>query len=117
MTVSAEQGSIADVGSPVLIAPDAVDARGALGWVSEVIVVATALLLLLNAHAMQGWFDELTPGPTIEPLRKPIAAWQGATARAGLDTPRARLHGWWDRTRALRFGHEQPGQQGEGEGQ
>ena len=112
MTISADGGSIADVGSPVLITPDPVDAARPWRWTSTVIAVATALLFVLNAHAIGDWFDELTPGTTTEPLRAPIGDWTERTERAGLDTPRARLHAVWERVRAARFGNEQPGERG-----
>lgn len=112
MTKSADQGSIADVGSPVLVTPDAVDAARPWRWTTGVIATATALLLLFNAHAAGEWFDELTPGPTTEPLRAPITGWTAGTARVGLDAPRARLHAAWGRVKELRFGSEQPGERG-----
>ena len=112
MTTSADGGSIADVGSPVLIAPDPVDAARPWRWTSTVIAVATAVLFVFNAHAIGDWFDELTPSAKTEPLRAPIAGWTERTARAGLDTPRGRLHGAWERVRAARFGNEQPGERG-----
>lgn len=117
MTKSADQGSIADVGSPVLIAPDPVDAVRPWRWTTGVIATATALLLVLNGHSAGDWFDELTPGAITEPLRAPIGGWTGTTARAGLDAPRARLHALWGRARALRFGSEQPGERGAAEGE
>lgn len=112
MTTSADQGSIADVGSPVLITPDPIDAAWPWRWTSTVIAVATALLFVLNAHAIGDWFDELMPSAATEPLRVPINGWTERTARAGLDAPRARLHELWQRVRAARFGDEQPGERG-----
>lgn len=112
MTTSADQGALAEVGSPVLIARDAVDARAPWRWQTAAIATATALLLMFNAHAVLGWVDELTPGPATEWLRRPITGWADATAAAGLDAPRAGMHARWAKVRALRFGDEQPGEQG-----
>ena len=112
MTRSADQGSIAEVGSPVLITPAAIDAERPWRWTTTAILVAAALLLAFNAHSVGEWLDELTPGPTTEPLRAPITGWTGATQRRGLDGPRAALHAGWERVRAARFGDEQPGARG-----
>lgn len=115
MTKGADQGSIAEIGSPVLVTPDPVDARGPWRWMTGVIATATAVLLFFNAHAIGDWFDELTPGPSTEPLRAPITSWTGRTAR--LDAPRAGLHATWERVRAARFGGEEPGERGAAAGQ
>lgn len=112
MTTSADQGSIADVGSPVLIAADAIDALHPLRWTSVAVMVATSLLLVFNADAVRGWFDELTPTALTELLRAPITGWADATKRAGADAPRASLHAAWGGVRAARFGREQPGERG-----
>lgn len=110
MTLSAEHGSMAEVGSPVDLPPDPIDRRQALGWASGVVATASLLLLVLNAHAIGAWFDELTPTPLTARLQGPVAWLTGTTARAGLDGPRAALHGRWEKVRAARFGAEQPGE-------
>ncbi|WP_174292596.1 hypothetical protein [Sphingomonas bacterium] len=112
MTTSADQGSIADVGSPVLIAADPVDDDAAWRWTSVTIAVATVLLVLLNADAVSGWFDDLTPNTVVEQAHAPVAGWADATRRGGLDAPRATLHAAWQKVRAARFGSEQPGERG-----
>ena len=117
MTRSADQGSIADVGSPVLITPNAVDAVRPWRWTTGVIATATAVLLVLNAHSAGDWFEELTPGPMTEPLRGPVLGWAGRTEAAGLDAPRARLHALWGRVRKARFGGEEPGERGAAQGE
>ena len=61
MTTGAEQGEIAEVGSPVLVAPDPVDGARPFAWMSTIIVTATLFLALFNAHAIAAWFDELPP--------------------------------------------------------
>jgi hypothetical protein len=112
MTTGAGQGSIAEVGSPVLLPPDPVDARAPWRWATGVIATATLFLGVLNAHAIGAWFDQLTPGPAIEPLQAPIGYWTGATEARGLDAPRAGMRQGWERVRGARFGKEQPGEQG-----
>lgn len=112
MTTSADQGALAEVGSPVLIATDPVDAQAPWRWQTSVIATATALLLVFNAQAVLGWVDELTPGPATEWLRRPITGWANGTQAAGLDAPRSALHARWAKVRRARFGGEQPGEQG-----
>jgi len=112
MTTGAEQGEIAEVGSPVRIEGDPVDHRHPLRWTSVLIGTATLLLALMNAQAISGWFDELPPNATVEQLRDPVAGWNGMTARVGLDRPRTWLRGRWKAAQAARFGKEQPGEQG-----
>ena len=112
MTTSADQGALAEVGSPVLIATDPIDARAPWRWQTGAIAAATALLLLFNAHAVLGWVDELAPGPATEWLRGPITGWARTTQAAGLDAPRSEMHTRWAKVRQARFGSEQPGEQG-----
>ena len=90
MTVGAEQGEIAAVGSPVLVPHAAIDERHPRRWTSATIVVAAALLALFNAPAIGAWFDDLPPRGATEPLR---ARWKAA--------------------QAARFDNERPGERGE----
>lgn len=112
MTRSAEQGSIAEVGSPVLVAPAPADAARPWRWMTGVIVTATAVLLLGNAPTGDDWLGELAPNRVTQSLRGPVAAWTGTTRAARLDRPHAALHAGWKRVRGLRFGSEQPGEKG-----
>ncbi len=112
MTTGAEQGEIAEVGTPVAVAPAAIDRDRPWRWATGVIAVATLFLALTNAHAVQGWFDERPPGSLTEPLRAPIRRWSALTARAGLDAPRAVLRRRWQAVEAMRFGDERPGEAG-----
>jgi hypothetical protein len=111
MTTGAEQGEIAEVGTPVAVDPAAIDTVRPWRWTTTVIATATLLLALANAHAIQGWFDERPAGSLTEPLRTPIWRWTDLTARAGLDRPRATLRRQWQAA-AMRFGNEQPGEAG-----
>ncbi|WP_242416691.1 hypothetical protein [Sphingomonas panni] len=112
MTTGAEQGEIVEVGSPVQVAPDPVDAVRPWRWMTTIIATATMFLALFNAHAIAAWFDELPPSPYTEPLRAPIAAWAGFTERLGFDAPRAAVRRRWEAAQAARFGAEQPGEDG-----
>ncbi|WP_425230866.1 hypothetical protein [Sphingomonas sp.] len=112
MTTSADQGSLADVGSPVLLQTDAVDAVRPWRWTTVTIAVTTAVLLFANAHSMGEWFDELSPNALTEAFRPAVTGWTGGAARAGFDAPRNRLHDVWTKVRAARFEKEEPGQRG-----
>lgn len=112
MTKSAEQGSIAEVGSPVLIAPAAIDGVRPWRWMTGVIAVASAVLLLGNAPTGDDWLGEFPPNRLTQTLRGPVAGWTAATRRLALDRPHAALHAGWKRVRGLRFGSEQPGEKG-----
>ncbi|MGN5374530.1 hypothetical protein [Sphingomonas hankookensis] len=112
MTTGAEQGEIAEVGSPVLVPADPVDTVAPWRWMTMVIAVATLFLGVFNAHAIAAWFDELPPSRHTEPLRAPIATWAVTTARLGLDAPRAVVRTQWEKAQAARFGTERPGEDG-----
>ena len=112
MTMSADQGAIAEVGSPVLIPPAAVDGEHPWRWMTTAIAVATAVLLVVNARTVDDWAVELAPNRLTVLLRVPTSGWAGMAERTGLDAPRAHLHATWTRVRAARFGKEQPGEQG-----
>ncbi len=113
MTTGAEQGEIAEVGSPVTVPADpAVDGMRPWRWTTGAIVTATALLALGNAEAMTGWLDERTPTAATERLRAPVEGWRNATTTLHLDAVRAAMHRWWDAARAARFGDERPGEPG-----
>ena len=112
MTTSADQGAIAEVGSPVLVTPAPVDAERPWAWMTQVIAVATGLLLVLNARTIDDWAVELAPNRLTVLLRAPTAGWAEAATRTGIDAPRAKLHATWTRVRAARFAKEQPGEQG-----
>ena len=117
MTTSSEHGAIAEVGSPVLIAPDRVDAARPWRWMTTVIAVATLVLLVFNARTIDDWAVELAPNRLTVLLRVPTAGWAGTATSTGIDGPRARLHATWSRVRAARFGKEQPGEQGAAAGE
>ena len=112
MTTGAERGEIAEVGTPVAVAPDPVDTARPWRWTTVTIATATLFLALTNAHAIQGWLDERPPGSITESLRAPIRGWSALTAQAGLDAPRAALRRRWQAAEAMRFGKERPGDAG-----
>ena len=98
--------------SPIVIRPAPVDAVRPWRWTTATITIAALVLAAINAPAIAGWFDELTPGPISEPLRAPIAGWTAGAARLRLDQPRVWLRQRWSAAQDLRFGSEQPGQKG-----
>ena len=110
MTIGAQEGEIAEVGSPVQVEPAPVDREAPRRWASITIAVAAAFLALFNADAVRGWFDELSPTALSEALRAPVTAWSDATAP--LDGARRALRRGWQRAQAARFGAEQPGERG-----
>ncbi|KQM12917.1 hypothetical protein ASE73_13090 [Sphingomonas sp. Leaf24] len=112
MTTGAEQGEIAEVGSPVLVPADPIDTVRPWRWMTGVIATATLLLSVFNAHAIGAWFDELPPSPLTEPLRAPIASWVALTGKLGFDAPRAAVRRRWGAAQAARFGDEQSGEDG-----
>lgn len=112
MTTGAEQGEIAEVGSPVLVPADPIDTVRPWRWMTGVIATAALLLSVFNAHAIGSWFDELPPSPLTEPLRAPIASWVALTGKLGFDAPRAAVRRRWEAAQAARFGDEQPGEDG-----
>lgn len=111
MTIGAEQGEIAEVGSPVHVVPDPVDTTSPWRWTSVSLATTAAFLALFNGNAVRGWFDELSPNAATELLRTPIASWSHATAP--LDTPRRVMRHGWQAAQAARFGSERPGEQGQ----
>ena len=117
MTTSADRGAIAEVGSPVLVAPDPVDEAAPWRWQTGLLAIATAVLLVLNAHSIDDWATELAPNRLTQLLRAPVSGWMQTARANGLDAPRARLHATWGRVRQARFGSEQPGEQGAAAGE
>lgn len=110
MTTGAEQGEIAEVGSPVHVPADPVDARAPLGWATGVVATAAVFLALTNAPTASAWLDGLPQGPLTERLRPAITAWVAATDN--LDGPHRWVAARWQALRGWRFGDEEPGEQG-----
>lgn len=112
MTVGAEQGEIAEIGSPVALPPAPIDRRRPWRWTTTSLAVATLLLALGDGPAMTGWANDLPPGPVAAALREPLAAWADGTARWHLDAPGTWLRQQWLQARKARFGSETPGEAG-----
>ncbi len=112
MTTGAEQGEIAEVGTPVSVPADPVDTHAPWRWTTIVLAVASVLLALTNAPAIVEWLDERPPSVATERLRPAIEGWRALTRSAGLEAPRDTLRGWWKAAQAARFGDEHPGEQG-----
>lgn len=81
----------------------AVDARDARGWAAGTIMMASLLLLLVNAQALNDWAAEQTPSATMVHVTGATEGWLAATQRIGTAGPRRWLHGLWTRAQAMRF--------------
>ncbi|WP_010544089.1 hypothetical protein [Sphingomonas elodea] len=112
MTLGAERGEIAEIGSPVVLPPAAVDRRRPWRWTTTSIVVAALLLALVQGPAMADWADDLPPGPVAAALQPHAHAWADLTTRAHLDAPAAWLRQHWKAAQGARFGAEEPGEAG-----
>ena len=77
-----------------------------LKWTTTVILVASAFLLLFNAHALRAWAYELSPTDTTAKVVGASETWYDWTSRAYLNRPVEGLHHWWRGMMNLRF----PGQ-------
>jgi hypothetical protein len=88
--------------SPVDL-PGEEEAGGGLRWTSIAVAVGALFLLVFNAVTIDDWAKELPPGPAAERLTRATAGWVAVTGRAGLNAPRALVHGAWKQGEALRF--------------
>lgn len=69
-------------------AHDEVAADRTRRWAGRVVLVAAALLLVLNASSLRSWALTLEPSWGAETLRRLTEVWSERTAAAGLDGPR-----------------------------
>jgi hypothetical protein len=83
---------------------DEVEAARAKGWTTRAVLIAAALLALLNAHSLQTWAETLPPDWGGETARALADAWATRTEAAGLDRPRAAMHDAYERKKALGWG-------------
>jgi hypothetical protein len=79
-----------------------------VAWTTAVIAIAAVALLLINAPSVRSWTAQLPPGEAALEARDLADRWAAATARLGLNAPRAALAGAWDRLLAARFGGTPP---------
>ena len=91
--------------SPVDLPPEAEGspARRGLGWTTMVIATAAALLALFNATALQGWAQDLPPGPMSQRIVAAAEGWYRLTDRIGLTAPGKTIRAAYDRVKAARF--------------
>lgn len=114
MTVGAEQGEIAEVGSPVdMPGEPAGDDAATLRWTSVVIATAAAFLAMAGAPSLTAWLDARPPNPLLDPIRPAVGVWDRAMTGLHMDIVRSKVRKGRDTVRALRFAHEQPGEAGE----
>lgn len=79
-----------------------------LKWTTTVIAVATAFLLIFNAHALRGWAYELSPTDTTAKVVSASESWYDLTTKAWLNRPVEALHHWWRGNMNLRFPGQDP---------
>ena len=89
--------------SPVDLPEPSVPLPRPLRWTSLVIVVATLVLALLNAHAVRGWSYQLPPGPVSARIVVAAEDWHDRLDRIGFNRPTEAMRGWWRSARARRF--------------
>jgi hypothetical protein len=65
--------------------------------------MAVALLLLFNAASPRSWTAQLPPGEAALTARRWAEDWWRATARLGLNAPRAAVETAWREALAARF--------------
>ena len=73
----------------------------ALGWTSRTILIATLLMLVFNARALQNWTSTLPPAWGTETLRLVASEWAGRLQDAGFDEPRRRAHAAYETSKTL----------------
>jgi hypothetical protein len=93
--------------SPVdLPAPDVPLPHDGLKWATTIILIASAFLLIFNAHALRAWAYELNPTDTTAKVVSASETWYDLTSKAYVNRPVEGLHHWWRGMMNLRF----PGQ-------
>ncbi|WP_310476939.1 hypothetical protein [Sandarakinorhabdus sp.] len=88
--------------SPVDVETDDSGLSG-LGQMVVAVAVAVFTLTVFNAHALAAWADTLEPGPRSAQIGAIAHGLADKTAAAGMDRPRAALHGQWERVKAARW--------------
>ncbi|MEA3013556.1 MAG: hypothetical protein QOD42_2101 [Sphingomonadales bacterium] len=79
-----------------------------LRWTSTIIVLATLILLVFNAHTLRGWAYELHPTDANAKIVSASEGWYDATASIGLNRPVEALHKAWREVMNLRFAGQEP---------
>jgi hypothetical protein len=103
-----EQDGLAQSLSPVdLPAPPEPLPHG-LKWTTMVIVWASLVLALLNAHAIRAWSYQLPPGAASARIVNAAEAWYATVEQAGLNRPVEAMHGWWQAAKEMRVHADSP---------
>ena len=89
--------------SPVDLPEPATPLPHPLAWTSRVILLATLVLAMLNAHAIRGWAYQLPPNAATARVVAAAEAWYDAAGGVGLNRPVETMHGWWQAAREARF--------------
>lgn len=100
----------ATVESPIQVLFDPIDDYAPLRWTTATIATAALFLAVFNAPVIADGLDDIPQSHAIETLRPPTESWQRATTAYYM--PREWLRNRWDAARNLRFGQENPGEQG-----
>lgn len=101
-----DRTGLEDALSPVDLPPSAEPLPDPLLWTTIVIVIATLVLLALNATALRGWAYELEPGPYTRPVITAAEQWYETTAQLGLNAPTDAMRGWWQAAQQWEFGED-----------
>ena len=94
--------------SPVDLPDPPVPLPHGLRWTAMVIVSASLVLLLLNAHAIRDWSYQLPPSAASARMVNAAETWFDLVGRAGLNRPVEIMHGWWQGARDARFRRDEP---------
>jgi hypothetical protein len=83
---------------------DEITADRARRWTTSTLLVATVMLLFLNAASLRTWASTLPPDWTTETLRQLAQVWTDRIAIAGFDAPRNAIHEAYEAQKAARWG-------------
>jgi hypothetical protein len=95
--------------SPVDLPEPPVPQPHGLRWTTTVIVSASLMLLLLNAHAIRDWSYQLPPSAASARVVSAAESWFDAVDQVGLNRPVEIMHGWWQGARDARFQRDDAG--------
>jgi hypothetical protein len=59
--------------------------QAGLGWAAKALLASSLALLLLNAHALNNWAEQLPVTPLSEPVVNAISAWHQTAEDMGLN--------------------------------
>lgn len=98
----ASDGGATDIFDEGELAVDELESSRARRWTSQIVVVALAVLLFLNARSIQSWAYTLEPNWTTETIRALADTWAARTKLGGFDDLRADLRTAYEDAKARR---------------